>query len=224
LFGGTTADTGAWLKNLLETYGKSTNLAICPIITKNQPAGTGGTTGGNVEMPWLSELPRNSGLYSVGAYGYNGWLFSDQAGNGNGAGYGPSKAGYFIKDTDVKNPAETPMFFEEEWTDCWPLETDAACHDLYLGGYGNNSPPGGGANTPGPNPGMSRVTISRHGKASGAAAPRNVAGTPVGKLPGAINMGFNDGHASLVQLRDLWGLPWHAKWNPALIPPGLSAQ
>ena len=112
LFGGTTADTGAWLKNLLDTYGKSTNLAICPITSKNQPPGTGGTQGGNVEMPWLSELPRNSGLYSVGSYGYNGWLFSDKAGNGNGQNYGPSTAGYFVKDTDVKNPAETPMFFE----------------------------------------------------------------------------------------------------------------
>jgi prepilin-type N-terminal cleavage/methylation domain-containing protein/prepilin-type processing-associated H-X9-DG protein len=207
-------DTGAWLKNLLDTYGKSTNVALCPVAIKPQLT-TGGTVPGDVETPWLSQLPRGSGQYSFGCYGMNGWLFSDRNGNGKGSGYGPSLAGYFVKESNVKKPTETPMFFDEEWTDCWPLETDSSAHDLYTGGYGQ--PSGNG------NPGMSRVTIARHGAGGGAKAPRNITGLATTKLPGAVNMGFVDGHAQLIPLRGLWSLYWHAQWNPALVP-ALTAQ
>ena len=40
---------------------------------------------------------------------------------------------------------------------------------------------------------------------------------------GAV-MSFADGHAQLQPLRLLWSLPWHAKWNPAAVPAGLTAQ
>jgi prepilin-type processing-associated H-X9-DG protein len=33
----------------------------------------------------------------------------------------------------------------------------------------------------------------------------------------AVNVGFVDGHASTVQLPDLWRLPWHKQWNTMLI-------
>src|SRR6202012_2433476 len=144
LIGGTTSDTGAWLKNLLDMYGKSTNVAQCPIAINSQPPTASGTVGGNVEMPWLSTLPRGGPTNFVGCYGYNGWLFSDQKGNGSGNGYGPSTAGYFVKDTSGKRPSDTPMFFDEEWTDCWPLETDSAFPALFCRGKGTFPPTGVG--------------------------------------------------------------------------------
>jgi prepilin-type N-terminal cleavage/methylation domain-containing protein len=204
---GASGDTGAWLKNLLDYYSKSTNIALCPVSNKPQTA-TGGTVAGDVLTPWLSELPRNSGTNSLGCYGMNGWLFSDLNGNGNGRG--PGVPGYFIKDTNVKRPADTPLFFDEEWTDCWPIETDGSAHDLYTGGYGQ---PGGAGN-----PGMSRATIARHGSSGGSKAPQNVAvGTSVSKLPGSTVMGFTDGHVQVAQLRSLWTFFWHAQWNPASV-------
>jgi prepilin-type processing-associated H-X9-DG protein len=65
---------------------------------------------------------------------------------------------------------------------------------------------------------MSRGTIDRHGAISASSAPRNV---PAGQaLPGAVNMGFADGHVRLTQLEDLWSCAWHLNWRiPAVQPP-----
>jgi prepilin-type processing-associated H-X9-DG protein len=63
---------------------------------------------------------------------------------------------------------------------------------------------------------MGRITLARHGNGGGGQAPRNFNGT-VSQLPGAINMGFTDGHAEVTKLRALWTFSWHAQWNPALV-------
>jgi prepilin-type processing-associated H-X9-DG protein len=42
---------------------------------------------------------------------------------------------------------------------------------------------------------------------------------PATALPGAINMGFTDGHASLTPLRTFWTFYWHAQWTPSTVPP-----
>jgi prepilin-type processing-associated H-X9-DG protein len=58
---------------------------------------------------------------------------------------------------------------------------------------------------------MGRFTIARHGGVSASAASRNL--TPGSKLPGAINIGFADGHSELVPLEGLWNLSWHLDWQ-----------
>ena len=40
------------------------------------------------------------------------------------------------------------------------------------------------------------------------------------KLPGAINMGFADGHTELVKLEDLWNYYWHLDWDASAVARG----
>ncbi len=61
---------------------------------------------------------------------------------------------------------------------------------------------------------MSRVTIPRHGSSALNAAVANF--NPKNKLPGAIKVGFVDGHAGSVRLEDLWQLYWNRTWA---VPP-----
>jgi prepilin-type processing-associated H-X9-DG protein len=213
-----TANTGSWIINLINFYGKATNLFICPVTTQPAVATGGNTIAGDVITPWVSVLPRNGTKAYVGSYGYNGWGFSDKLGDGKGMTLPNGSAGdlgYFVKDSNVKTPSQTPIFYDQTWTDAWPIETSPADANLH-GVVGTI--PGGGANS------MKRITKARHGKQGGAGAPSNANGLPIAQLPGAINMGFIDGHAENVPLRSLWGLYWHAKWNPALVPSGLTAQ
>jgi prepilin-type processing-associated H-X9-DG protein len=39
------------------------------------------------------------------------------------------------------------------------------------------------------------------------------------KLPGAINIGFADGHSKLVPLEQLWTLYWHLNWQAPAVRP-----
>jgi len=215
-----TANTGAWLVNLINYYSKATNLFICSTTTQQNPqAGTGNTIAGDVFTPWVSVLPRGGTVSYVGSYGYNGWCFSDQLGDGKGMtlpnGNPGVDHGYFVKESKVKFPSQTPIFYDQTWTDAWPIETSPADKDLY-GVTGTI--PSGGVNS------MRRITKARHGSGGGAKAPHNAAGTLVSKLPGSINMGFTDGHAEGVKLPRLWDLYWHAEWTPAQVPGGLTAN
>jgi hypothetical protein len=218
-----TANTGAWIINLINFYGKATNLFICPVCTQPAVAGAGNTIAGDVITPWISVLPRNGTRAYLGSYGYNGWCFSDDPTLGVGDGHkinlpngNAGDAGYFIKDSSVKNPSQTPIFYDQTWTDAWPVETSPA--DANLHGTVGTTLPQGGDNS------MKRITKARHGAGGGAKAPVNAIGLSIARLPGSIEMGFVDGHAENVQLRALWSFYWHAKWSPALIPAGLTAQ
>jgi prepilin-type processing-associated H-X9-DG protein len=66
---------------------------------------------------------------------------------------------------------------------------------------------------------MGRLTMARHGSGGGAKATKDAPGMTASSLPGAINMGFTDGHASSTQLRTFWNLYWHAQWTPSAVPP-----
>ena len=70
----------------------------------------------------------------------------------------------------------------------------------------------------GPQTSMSVITIPRHGNRP-VAIPRD---WPVSqRLPGAINVGFFDGHAEKVPLERLWQLYWHKGYEPPAKRPGL---
>src|SRR5487761_1981170 len=211
LAGGTAADTGAWIVNLLDYYNKATNLFLCPITTKQQTV-AGNTVPGDVETPWASLLPRNTGKVYQGSYGYNGWAFSDKVGNGSG-----TPANYFVKDSNVKKPSDTPVFYDQSWTDAWPLETDNPNRSLYTAEGAAVLPAGTPVGFRGYPGHMGRVTLARHGAGGGVKAPKDAVGTKASQLPGAINMGMADGHAEPVKLKSLWTLYWHAQWNPGLV-------
>jgi len=197
------ADTGAWIINLISFYGNATNLFMCPTTSMPNTL-TGNTEAGDVVTPWESTEPRGSGKFYYGSYGYNGWCFSDKMGDGSGI---PNN--YYVMDSRAKHPSETPIFYDQTWTDSWPTETGCPDQDLY--GVVGTIPTGGvGANS------FNRITKARHGSGGGTLASHNFTGIP-SQLKGAINMGFLDGHGELVPLRNLWNYYWHAQWNPALV-------
>ena len=217
-----TTDTGAWMVNLLDYYSKATNTFVCPTTYKPNTAYTGGgnTYSGDAETPWASQLPRNNSPYAInskwyfGSYGYNGWLFSDKAGDGSGSGFtlgngSSGDGGYFVKESKVTHSADTPLFYDQSWTDSWPTEVGTPNRYLYTGaGAVGTSGQRSGANGPGE---IGRLTMARHGSGGGAKAPKDAPGMPASSLPGAINMGFTDGHASLTPLRTFWTFYWHAQ-------------
>lgn len=80
------------------------------------------------------------------------------------------------------------------WVDLWPLATDKPALKLYAGSMN-----GGGGSSIG---GLSRANIARHGGRGPGSATKNVtAGQP---LPGAVVMGFTDGHVETARLEKLW--------------------
>jgi hypothetical protein len=111
----------------------------------------------------------------------------------------------FNKPTLVQRPVQTPLFNDAVVWNEWPVESDAPAPDLSSGAAEDVL-------------GMQRCTIWRHGGKT-ATSP-----TPVGysMLPpfytfppeAAINSGFDDGHAQMVKIRDLWSLYWHNNWKP----------
>jgi len=194
--------SGGWIVNFLHYYAKATNLIHCPVA--NVPPGTpGGNSQGSVTQPWGKVLDGN---FFTSAYGFNGWFFSDS--RGDGAGFTlpngrPGSDGYFLKSAAVKKPSESPLFFDENWSDTWPKETDNISTDLAQGfPYGTHD----GYQ-------MGRLAIVRH---SGR-PPKSFSGSASG-APGAVNVGFFDGHAQLVKLPKLWTLTWHAQWTQGLVP------
>jgi len=200
--------SGGWAQNLIEYYSKATNLVICPVATK--PA-TGAGGQGALDMPWTKTLDNNI-AYSV-AYGINGWFFTDFAAgttthNGDGAGYtlpngNSGNTAYFDNESKIKNTSLTPIFYDENWADGWPMENDAPCYDTYQGRLlGNRSSE------------MGRMGIARHGT-SGKAGPRP--GVKMSQLQGAVNVGFFDGHAQLAKLPDLWTFTFHSQWDQSKV-------
>jgi prepilin-type processing-associated H-X9-DG protein len=61
---------------------------------------------------------------------------------------------------------------------------------------------------------MGCCTILRHGGKLATSSYPFPLTDPKSSLPGAINMGLADGHAQLVNLRDLWTYYWNYTWRP----------
>ena len=216
---------GGWAVNLLDYYAKASNALICPVASKSvssngSPAGFGGTNGqGSVDTPWRESF--GGGLaypqQIVSAYGFNGWFFTDLVKNqnqGDGAAFAlpngkSGSAGYFMKETAVNRPSDTPIFFDENWNDAWPMETDAPYTDTFQGRpYTEKYSE------------MARIAIVRHGSGHGGRFRGTVSG-----LPGAVNVGCFDGHASFAKLPSLWvNYYWHAQWDPTKVESYIQAS
>jgi prepilin-type N-terminal cleavage/methylation domain-containing protein/prepilin-type processing-associated H-X9-DG protein len=194
--------SGGWIVNFINYYANATNLLHCPTANK-PPVSALGNSQGSATEPWGKDLDTKQ---YVSAYGFNGWFFSDSEGDGKGYTL-PSGAagttGYFTGESSVRKPTEAPLFFDENWSDCWPMEQDVLNHDLRQGAlYSTHQ----GFQ-------MGRVAIVRHaGKLN-----INFQGS-ASKAPGGVNVSFFDGHAELVRLPRLWTLTWHAQWNQGLVP------
>jgi prepilin-type processing-associated H-X9-DG protein len=114
----------------------------------------------------------------------------------------------FTKPGSIRLPAQTPFFNDAIAWNEFPLEGNPPAPDLSQGQAINI-------------PGMQRCTIWRHsGKTatSPVLVQHDLLGWHIPKQA-AINVGFVDGHATMVKVIDLWSLYWHDNWNASSPPP-----
>jgi prepilin-type N-terminal cleavage/methylation domain-containing protein len=187
--GGTQA--GVWISRLQTNYNISQDVRYCPEVRIPSPPsswthqpGAISYGSGTADYPWYY-------LTLLGSYGYNGWCYTDRRPDMMSG----QDEKFFLKESAVTTPTQTPFFADCVWVDGWPLATESPARDLYTGANG----------------GMPRFTIARHGGKGASAAPRNV--VPRQTLVGNINVALVDGHAESVQLEDLWTLTWHKGWR-----------
>jgi prepilin-type N-terminal cleavage/methylation domain-containing protein/prepilin-type processing-associated H-X9-DG protein len=185
-----------WLDILFENYGQVTALRMCP-VTKYQNAVGRGTW--NETWNWSG----NSGNTNhYGSYGLNGWLYAGGWVPFLGIAADPAKA--FTTESAIIQPSKTPVFFDCIWPDAWPEAGQRPSRNQQTG-----TASGAGS--------MARLTIARHG--SSPTPPSADVGNPA-VLPGAINMGFFDGHAEILKLEKLWEQYWHVNYvQPPSRPP-----
>lgn len=186
-----------WMLTLIQYQANVSTVRLCPLATSRGNLSVGayqGTAG--APWRWGTDMDTNQGL---GSYAINGWLYSQSSYNspvtatGAPTVYAPM---YYVRESDFTMPDQTPVFFDGVWPDAWPMETDVpttvtspGAFDLYLGS--------GGAD------GLSVGCIYRH------PVPTHGTVTTGQPLPGAINMGFADGHASRLPLQQMKTVLWH---------------
>jgi prepilin-type N-terminal cleavage/methylation domain-containing protein/prepilin-type processing-associated H-X9-DG protein len=192
---------GNWMGTLHE-YASAKGILVCPSAPLEQPAPASGNVQGYADRAWVRWTSDAKTMF-YGSYGYNGWLYSDKKPSEPDD---PRQIGTFRSESAVQKPAQTPVFFDENWVDLWPWETDVPYTNLYTGQPLAVSPNQ-----------MGRCTIARHGSRSASSAPRKFSTSD--KMPGAINMGMADGHVELAKLEDLWNYYWHLDWQPPATRP-----
>jgi prepilin-type N-terminal cleavage/methylation domain-containing protein/prepilin-type processing-associated H-X9-DG protein len=171
--------------------------------------------GGTANSAWGFSVPHiiipfvesSSPRWVGGSYSYNRWL-----GNGGEwknafcwSGEFPTYPEDFCGEADIRLPALTPVFSDGVWAWAAPHATDFPATDLVTG----FSLKGGG---------ICSITIPQHGSRPNSIA-RNQRSRDL--LPGAINVGFYDGHAEQVKVERLWQLYWHKDYEPPAKRPGL---
>ena len=194
---GMAADGSLWVGSLYAYCGNNANVFLCPLTPAPNPQPTTRTLG-TAATPWtiiVNNSPIFSSGYVNGSYGINNYLYDTAQVAGNAEFSGMDTTRCFGKDYAITSPVITPEFADCRRFGGNPLETDTPARNLYLGAD---------------NPNMARFTIARHKVASPQAAPQNLpAGQP---LPGAISMGFADGHVEMVKLQNLWNYYWAKGW------------
>src|SRR6266853_4410140 len=167
---------GNWMGTLNE-YARVKGILICPSAPLHEPPPASGNDQGYADRAWVRWTSDKQTMF-CGSYGYNGWLYSDLKLSEPGD---PKQLHVFTRESAIQKPALTPVFFDENWVDVWPEETDKPYRNLYEGQPLGVSPDQ-----------MGRCTIARHASRSASRAPRKMARGQ--KMPGAINMGLADGH------------------------------
>jgi prepilin-type processing-associated H-X9-DG protein len=163
--------------------------------------------GGAADLAWAIGGKTDGTPILTGSYGQNGWLtdfITLQAFelDGNDLGKSAHPQFMFSRLSSVQKPAQTPLFFDQNYFMTVPLEADTPASDLYTG-----QPPYGYVRD-----GMGCCTILRHGgrTATSSVPYQPGSGQP---LPGAINVALADGHVELSKLTNLWTYSWHLNWT-----------
>jgi prepilin-type processing-associated H-X9-DG protein len=148
-----------------------------------------------------------NGASASGSYSINGWLLWYST-NGIFRDVTAHPEFVFAKPESVKRPSQTPFFTDAIWWNEWPLENNPPALDLSLGQAYDIT-------------GMQRCTIWRHGGRTATSPVRPQKDLLGWHIPpaAAINVGFADGHAQVVRVKDLWSLYWHDGWRATGPPP-----
>jgi prepilin-type N-terminal cleavage/methylation domain-containing protein/prepilin-type processing-associated H-X9-DG protein len=183
-----------WMQTLITYQSQVAAIRLCPSAASTNLTGA---TAGDAKTAWYWGGADNVEL-DMGSYAINGWLYQyDQNLLGALPGLDTDQAYFFQKESAIRQPVSTPVFMDAIWPDCWPEHGDLPPADLNTG---NSSVS------------LGRVCIARHPLKSGATA---ATGQP---LPGAIDMAFADGHASLWKLEDIKNVVWYNGCIPLANP------
>lgn len=196
------SESKVWLDVLAQNYGNVDRLRLCPRTENPPPSQRKYTPAGTIDQTWYWTPAQNTNAY--GSYAINGWFYSGGWTLGiTGAYNAAAEARAFKKEGSVQMPALTPVFCDSIWVDGWPQETDRPWPDLTQ--TANNYQSSGiGVG------GMARMMIARHKRPSPVPTAQNTSVS----LPGAINIGFFDGHVEQAPLQNLWTLYWALDWQP----------
>ena len=193
---------GTWM-GTLNDYIPNPSLRVCVTAPLKTPVPKQGNLTGTADRAWVRWTFDNSKMF-YGSYGYNGWLYSDMKFTDLTDG---RQAMVFASEGSIESPSQTPVFFDENWVDAWPLETDPPAKNLYTGTEINNRR----------DLNMGRCTISRHGGSIPSRAIRNLHSGE--NMPGNVEIVMVDGHTRTVALEQLWTCCWHRGWQtPATRP------
>ena len=225
-----------WMGGMFDYNSKSMNSILCPtakdipsptVAVKEQLYNnvnysanpTTADTGGAANYAFRRGLGGTyTGITAITAsYTYNGWFYVNSNsvaptsnGDNSGGGYTYNSGNYFIKDTAIQHPSQTPVFFDGKWIDTWPQEKDNPSSNLYAGIPDSSHTPKE----------MGRITLQRHGWDAGKAERNHTAAWTSTSPRGAIIIGLADGHAEYAPLVNLYGYYWHHRWNTSAVTIG----
>jgi len=175
-----------WMEQLMDYQAQVASVRLCP-----SAADTNTTSAvGDAKNAWFWRNTTNPACQN-GSYGYNGALYVNSP-----AALNPGE--YFVKESTITQPSQTPVFFDAIWPDTWVNASILINNgtDLAKGDISN---------------GLGRLAISRHPLGSGTAIAR----TPI---PGSINMSFADTHAELIKLQRIKSVVWCNGYTPIANP------
>jgi prepilin-type N-terminal cleavage/methylation domain-containing protein/prepilin-type processing-associated H-X9-DG protein len=182
-----------WMQTLISYQAQCATVRLCPSADSTNwtlPSPSAFGNAGSVNSAW------NWGGQTTGSYTLNGWLYAYDQNllnpNGGLPGLAASEAYFFKKEEAITQPDSTPVFTDGMFPDAWPSHANST-FDLTYGTALNSGNPGT----------LQRICLARHPVKRGVTA---TAGVPI---PGAINMAFADGHASLLKLQDIKNVVWY---------------
>lgn len=179
-----------WMKTLIDYQSQVSAIRLCPAASD-----TNSTQHGNARA-WYWGSNTDPKL-NTGSYGINGWLYWWDP-NGDIATWVPAANApkFFQKEAGIMRPSEVPTFYDAVWPDGWPVIANLLYSDLL------NGPP-----SPGAASGLERLSLARHPLKTATAVPNQV-------VPGAITLGFADGHAANWKLQNIKNVVWHVGFTP----------
>src|SRR5262249_25227746 len=101
---------GNWMGTLHE-YASAKDILVCPSAPLQMPPPAKGNLQGYADRAWVRWTSDRKTMF-YGSYGYNGWLYSDMKPSEPGD---PKQKGVFTRESVVQKPAQTPVFFDENW-------------------------------------------------------------------------------------------------------------